>query len=137
MRSIPPRVRAPIGMILGGAVVAAVAAVAYGWGTVLYLGPVTLAAAAGYYAWAGRDSDMAAVLRRQSDERQAYRQLKIQALVGRVMSVTAAVAFLVAVAVKATLWPFAIFLAVLPLAVLAGWVMYRERGGGREHQAGH
>ncbi len=96
-----------------------------------YLVPFILAAAAGYYAWAGRDTDMAAVIRHQADERQAYRQLEMQALVGKVMSVAAVVAYLAAFAVKATLWPFAIFVALPGLTLFAGWVIYREHGDGQ------
>ena len=92
------------------------------------LGPVIVVGGVGYYVWSGRDSDSAAMLRRQVDERQAYRQLKIQALVGG----GAAVAYLAAFAAKATLWPFVIFLALFVVALLAGWVIYRERGDGRD-----
>jgi hypothetical protein len=136
MRPVPPRLRAPLIMLAGGAVVAAVAVAAYGWGSLLRLGPVIIVSAAGYYVWGGRDSDSAAMIRYQVDERQAYRQLKILALVGRVMGGGAAVAYLVAVAAKATLWPFAIFLALFGVATLAGWVIYREPGGGQDESPG-
>ena len=33
MRSIPPRLRAPVIMLAGGAVIAAVAVAAWGWGS--------------------------------------------------------------------------------------------------------
>jgi hypothetical protein len=136
MGSIPPRLRAPVIMLAGGAVIAAVAVAAWGWGSLLSIGPVTLAAAAGYYVVAGRDSDFAAMLREQADERQAYRRLKIQALVGRITTLAASVAFLAAIAAKATLWPFYIFITVPAVTFLAGWLVYREHPGGREQQAG-
>jgi hypothetical protein len=136
MGSIPPRLRAPVIMLAGGAVIAAVAVAAWGWGSLLSIGPVTLAAAAGYYVVAGRDSDFAAMLREQADERQAYRRLKIQALVGRITTLAASVAFLAAIAAKATLWPFYIFITVPAVTFLAGWLVYREHPGGRERQAG-
>jgi hypothetical protein len=47
------------------------------------------------------------------------------------MGVGAAVAYLAAFAAKSTLWPFAVFLALFVVALLAGWVIYREPGGGQ------
>ena len=90
MRSIPPRLRAPLMMLVFGAVFAAVAVAAYGWGSLLHLGPVIIAGPVVYYVWGGRNSDSAAMIRQQVDERQAYRGLKIQAVVGRVMSMAPA-----------------------------------------------
>jgi len=136
MRSIPPRLRTPLITLVGGAVCAAVAVAAYGWGSPLHLGPVIVVGPVVSYVWGGRDSDSAAMIRHQVDERQAYRQLKILALVGRVMGGGAVVAYLVAFAAKATLWPFAIFLALFGVATLAGWVIYRERGDGRDDSPG-
>jgi hypothetical protein len=76
------------------------------------------------------------MIRQQLDERQAYRGLKIQAVVGRVMSIGTSVAFLAAWAAKATLWPFEIFLALFVVGLLAGWVITRERGDGRDDSPG-
>jgi hypothetical protein len=123
-------------MLVGGAAVDAVAVAAYGWESLRSLGPFTIVCAAAYYVWAGRASDSAAMLRYQVDERQAYRQLKIQALVGRVMSVGVGVAYLAAFAARATLWPFAVLLALLVVALLAGWAIYREPGGGQDENPG-
>ena len=39
MRSIPPRLHAPLMMLAFGAVFGAVAVAAYGWGSLLRLGP--------------------------------------------------------------------------------------------------
>jgi hypothetical protein len=136
MRSIPPRLRAPLMMLVFGAVFAAVAVAGYGWGSLLHLAPVILAGPVVYYVWGGRNSDSAAMVRQQVDERQAYRALKIQAVVGRVMSGGASVAFLAAWAAKATLWPFEIFLALFAVALVAGWVITRERGDGRDDGPG-
>jgi hypothetical protein len=136
MRSIPPRLRAPLMMIVFGAVFGAVAVVGYGWGSLLHLGPVIIAGPVVYYVWGGRNSDSAAMIRQQLDERQAYRGLKILAVVGRVMSSGAGVAFLAAWAARATLWPFEIFLALFFVGLLAGWVITRERGDGRDDSPG-
>jgi hypothetical protein len=136
MKFVPPRLRMPARMIVFGSAAVVIAVIAYGWVSVLFLVPFILAAAAGYYLWGGRDSDTAAMIRQQTDERQQNFQLKVQALIGRVMSAAAAVAYLVAVAVKATIWPFAIFVALPALSLFAGWVIYREHGGGRDSSSG-
>lgn len=136
MRSIPPRLRAPLMMLAFGAIFAAVAVGAYGWGSLLHLGPVIIAGPVVYYVWGGRDSDSAAMIRQQLDERQAYRGLKIQAVVGKIMSAGASIAFLAAWAAKATLWPFEIFLALFSVGLLAGWVITRESDDGRDDSHG-
>jgi uncharacterized membrane protein YjjP (DUF1212 family) len=136
MRSIPPRLRAPLMMIVFGAAFAAAAVAGYGWGSLLHLGPVIIAGPVVYYVWGGRNSDSAAMIRQQLDERQAYRGLKIQAVVGRIMSIGACVAYLAAWAAKATLWPFEIFLALFAAALVTGWVITRERGDGRDDSPG-
>jgi uncharacterized membrane protein len=133
-RSIPARLRAPVYMLLGGGAIDAIAAAAWGWRSLISLGPLTVAAAVGYYVLAGRDSDFSAMLRDQADERQVYRRLKIQALVGRVTTLAAVVAYLTAALAKATLWPFAIWVAVPGVTFLAGWLIYREHRGAGEQQ---
>ena len=136
-RSIPPRLRAPVYMLVGGGAIDAIAVAAWGWGSLISLGPLTAAAAVGYYVLTGRDSDFAAMLRDQADERQVYRRLKIQALVGRVTTAAAAVAYLAAALAKATLWPFAIFVGLAGVTFLVGWLVYREHPGAGEQQVGH
>ena len=70
-------------------------------------------------------------------ETRAYRRLKMQALVGRVLSLAVAVISIVAAGAKVTLWPVAVLVALIPLSLLAGWAMYREHPDGREQQVGH
>jgi hypothetical protein len=120
MRSIPPRLRTPLMMLVFGAVFAAAAVAGYGWVSLLHLGPVIIAGPVVYYVWGGRNGDSAAMIRQQVDERQAYRGLKIQAVVERVMSISACVAFLAAWAARVMLWPFEIFLALFAVALIAG-----------------
>lgn len=131
MKPIPPRLHAPLLMIVGGLAVIAVSVAVHGWIAVILLGPIVLASAAGYYLWGGRDGDVAAMIGHKTDERQANLRLKMQALVGRVMTAAAIVAYLVAVAVKAPIWPFTIFIVLPALTLFAGWLIYRERGDGR------
>jgi hypothetical protein len=113
---------------VAGAAITAVVVAVHGWGGPVYevLLPFVVLLAAAYYLWGGRDSDAAAVLRREPDERQLQRRLRVQALVGRVMSLAAGVAYLVAFSERATLWPFGIALALPGLAAAAGWVLYRD-----------
>jgi hypothetical protein len=95
-------------------------------------GAIALALVIGFYLWGRRDTDMGAAIRRQLDERQAYARLRVQALVGRVLSAAVAVAFVVASATKAMLWPWAVLLGLEAVAFFAGWLMYSERGGDRD-----
>lgn len=130
MNTIPPRLRAPAKMAVLGAVALAIGGAVHGWVSVLYVASVLVVAAVGYYIWTGRDTDTAAFLRHQNDERQVGLQLKMQALVGKVMSAAVAVAYLVAAAAKITLWPFVVLVLLPAAALLLGWLMYREPGEG-------
>lgn len=134
--SIPQRLRALI-LITGAATAAAVIGGAnYGWGSIVDVLPILLAVVAGVYVVTGRDSDFGAVARRQADERQARQRMQVQALVGRVLGLAVAVAYLVAVATHAMLWPFGVLLGVLAVAFVAGWYHYGERGGGGHGHGG-
>lgn len=137
MNFLPPRLRAPVYMLVVGAIAIGVGVTAYGWVTVTVVGPFLLVVVTWYYVASGRDSDAGAMLRRQPDERQAYRVLKIQALTGKVMSAAAAIGYLVAIGIKAPLWPFAAALGLVAVSGLAGSLIYREHPGTGERQVGH
>ena len=135
-RSVPPRLRAPLSMLVGGAAIAAVVPSAHGWRPLLGLGLFTVLCAAGWYLAGGRDSDFGALMRDKADERQAYRRLKVQALVGIVTSGAILVTYLAALATKATIWPLGILLFVPGITFIVGWAMYREPGGGQDEGPG-
>ena len=129
LRSIQPRLRTPVGALVVGTVIAAAGVPSYGWSGPLRIELIVVAGAVMYYVWAGRDTDYAAMLRGQADERQTLRRLKMQALVGVVMTMAAMVAFVVAFAVKAPTWPFVIFIIIPGVMYPAGFLILRERGG--------
>jgi hypothetical protein len=133
MNHVPARLRAPLKIVVLGLVVLGVEIAARGWALVpaVILACVIAAAAIGFYAWGGGEGDTAASLRRERDERQRLRSLKIQALAGRVSALAAAVALVVAVCVGVTTWsPFIVALAVPVLAASAGWFVYADRVSG-------
>jgi len=82
--------------------------------------------------WAGKDTDVGAVIGSCADERQTSPEMKVTPLPGKVMTAAAVVAFLIAVAVKATFWPFAVFVVPAGVSGLAGWAIYREDGNGHD-----
>jgi hypothetical protein len=131
-RSVPPRLRAPLCILAGGAAIGVVVPPAHGWKTLLGLGLFTVLCAAGWYLAGGRDSDFGALMRDKADERQAYRRLKVQALVGIVTSGAVGVAYLAALAAKATIWPLGILIFVPGVTFIVGWAIYREPGGGQD-----
>jgi hypothetical protein len=136
MRFLPPRLRAPVSILVGGAVMAAIVAPGHGWRPLVGLGLLTVILAAGWYLAGGRDSDFGALLGDKADERQAYRRLKTQALVGMVMSVAVGVAYLATLAARTTTWPLGILIYVPGVTFIVGWAIYREPGGGQDESPG-
>ncbi|NUP50079.1 MAG: hypothetical protein HOW97_22615 [Catenulispora sp.] len=126
---IPARLRAPLLIAVAGLAVGSVDVARYGWaaGPVVVLAVVVVGVPVVLYRWGARDTDSGAAIRRQLDERQAFQRLRVQALVGRVMTLAAAGAFLGAVGAKATLWPFAVALALPVLSALVGRAFYGDR----------
>jgi len=47
------------------------------------------------------------------------------------------IGYLVAIGVKAPLWPFAVAIGLVAVSALAGSLIYRERPGPGEQQVGH
>jgi hypothetical protein len=132
MRFLRPRLRVPVAVAVVGTAANAAVVVSQGWTTAIYVEIPWLALAVGYYVWGGKDTDVGAVIGSRADERQASLEMKVTALQGKVMTAAAVVAFLIAVAVKATIWPFAIFVVLAGLSGFAGWAIYRQDGGGQD-----
>jgi hypothetical protein len=133
MTPVPPRLRIPTIMALGGAAVVAVGGSVHGWAGVVDVVPVLIVLVVGYFLWAGRGTDMAAVIRHQTDERQAVLRLKMQAFVGKVMSAAVVIAYLIATADRFTLWPFVVLVCLPAIALFAGWLIYGEHGAGHRN----
>ena len=132
MTFLRPRLRVPAAMAVLGTAATTAVVVSQGWTTAMYVEIAWIALAAGYYVWGGKDTDVGAVIGSRANERQASLEMKVTALQGKVMTAGAVVAFLIAVAVKATLWPFAVFVVLAGLSELAGWAIYREDGDGQD-----
>src|ERR1039457_6009196 len=136
MTFLRPRLRVPAAMAVLGTAATTAVVVSQGWTTAMYVEIPWVALAVGYYVWGGKDSDVGAVIGSRADERQASLEMKVTALQGKVMTAAAVVAFLIAVAVKATIWPFAIFVALAGLSGFAGWAIYRDDGDGQDDGSG-
>jgi MFS family permease len=125
-RSISPRQRATAILAVGAAIVVAIGGATHGWATLVDIVPIPVILVGAFYVLGGRDSDTGAVVRHQLDERQAYERLKVQALVGRVLSVAVAVAYIAASAAKSALWPWAILLGLMAISFIGGRLIYGE-----------
>jgi len=64
--------------------------------------------------------------RHQLDERQSQDRLKVQALVGRVLSAAVAVAYIAASAANTALWPWAVLLGLMAISFISGRLIYGE-----------
>jgi hypothetical protein len=134
MKSMPSRLRAPALLTAGTLIVLAIGGATRGWGTVADVAPIPVVVIVALYVWGGRDSDAGALIRHELDERQAHQRLQVQALVGRVLSLAVGLAYTIAVATKAALWPWAILVGLSAIAFVAGRLIYGERGHGEADQ---
>jgi hypothetical protein len=82
--------------------------------------PIPIVVVVALVALSGRDSDTGAMVRGQLDERQEYERLRVQALVGRVLSIAVAIAYAIAVAADSKLWPWAILIGLMAVSFLVG-----------------
>jgi hypothetical protein len=134
MKFLPPRLRMPAQMLVVGAIGTVFGVIAWGWTALVSILPFTLIVAAWYYVLGGTDSDLSAIVLGRGDERQEYRRLKMQALMGQVTTLAVGVTFIIAVATKTASWPFAVLVPLPILTLVAGGLIYREGAGQR---AGH
>lgn len=127
-RALPPRWRAPALLITLAVIALAVVGATHGWITALYALPIPLVVGIWLFVNAGRDHDYGAALRFQFDERQALQRLKMLALAGRVLSLAVVLAYVVALATQAVLWPWATMLALMAASLIIGQVIYERSG---------
>jgi hypothetical protein len=142
MRLLRPRLREPVSAAVGGTVITVIVGISQGWVPAVVLAVATVVFTVGLYAWGGKDTDVGAVIGRRADERQTNLRMKVNALQGQILTVAAALVFLVAVIGKATawpkasIWPFEIPVLLAGLSGLLGWTIYRDRGQGDDAPAG-
>jgi O-antigen/teichoic acid export membrane protein len=123
---LPPRLRAPVLFAVLALATLAIGGATHGWKTLVDIVPIPIIVMIGLYVWGRRDSDASALIRGELDERQASERLKVQALVGRVLSFAVAVAYIVASASRTSPWPWAVLLGLMVAAFLTGWLIYGE-----------
>jgi hypothetical protein len=119
------RLRAPLLMLALGSASAAIFGVVQGWTSAVGIEALVVVIAVIYYVGGGRDGDVSALVRGQPDERQASVRTRAQALVGKVMSVAVVAAFLIAVVVRTTIWPFEILVILAGVTFFVGLAIYR------------
>jgi hypothetical protein len=125
-RSISPRLRAPTILGIGAVIVLAIGGATNGWATVVDIVPIAVVLVGAFYVLSRRDSDTGDLIRHQVDERQAQERLKVQALVGRVLSIAVAVGYIVASTAKTALWPWAILLGLTVISFVGGRLIHGE-----------
>jgi len=123
----PGRLAAPAIMIIGGTGLAAAVAVGQGWEAAVPAEALAVVAAIGYYVWGGRDSDFGAMIGRRVDERQSLLRMRAQSLALLAGTIAALVGYMVAVALKDPVWPFALILGIEAVTFIAGLTIYRVR----------
>lgn len=123
---LPPRLRALALFVPLALAALAIGGAVHGWKTIPDVLPIVIVVGLVLFLWGARDTDVGALIRHQADERQAVARLKVQALVGRVLSLAVAAAFIAATVSRTTLWPWAAMLGLVAVCFLAGWLIYGE-----------
>lgn len=124
------RLTAPVMMIIGGAGFTAATAAAYGWVAAIPVAVIAVVAAVGYYLWGARDSDTGAMFGQRADERQSLTRTRAQALALVAGACAGVVGYMVAIALRDPVWPFALIFGVQVIAFIVGLAIYGERGVG-------
>jgi len=126
-RFIRPRLRKPLRRAVAGLGIAGAWAIGGGqsWWLAIVIAIVVVCSTAGWYVWAGQDTDEGALLGSRADERQQQVGQRARALAGTVAMVAAYAGLLVTLAVnRADAWPFAIMLFATGLGYLFGLSSY-------------
>ena len=85
--SVPPRLRAPVILSVASVAALAVGGATHGWSGLAYVLPIPVVVVTAFFVLGGRDTDSGALIRSERDERQAHERLRVQAVVGRVLSI--------------------------------------------------
>jgi hypothetical protein len=127
MTFIRPRLRKPVGIVLGGTLYAAAWVVHGGSGWLFaIIGEIgAIALAIGWYVRGGRDNDEDALAGSHADERQQLLSQRSWALAGKIAMLAAFAGVVAAIAARAGWWwPFAAIFAITGFAYLLGLSNY-------------
>jgi len=127
IKTMHPRLRVPAVMAVLGSVIAVATFIGSGWAAAVIMEITTVILTVGYFALAGRDSDVGALVGSRPDERQATIGMRATALAGTVVTLVAIVGFVVATAVGRDVWPFLLICVVGGVTYLVGLAIYRRR----------
>jgi hypothetical protein len=125
MRTKHAHFQVPAVMAVTGSAIALASLIGSGWSAALSVELFTVIATIGYCRLGRRDSDLGAMVGSRPDERQASIGLRATALAGNVMGVVAVGGVVIATALGASTWPFALFAVVGAASFLVGSVIFR------------
>jgi hypothetical protein len=110
--------------VLSGSAIATAFGIRLGWKFAVITEAVVLMVAGILYLRAGEDTDTGAILGNRADERQTLIRLKATRLSLLVGLVAIIVAFVIAIAVKATYWPFEVLYFTVVISYFVGLQVY-------------
>jgi|HubBroStandDraft_1064217.scaffolds.fasta_scaffold236260_2 hypothetical protein len=123
-RSRRARLARPAFSVFSGSAIATAFGIRLGWKFAVIAEAVTLMAAAVLYLVGKDDTDAGAILSNRADERQRLVNLRAGRLASLVAACSLVVAFVIAVALKKTYWPFEVLYLVTVIAYCAGLGLY-------------
>jgi hypothetical protein len=128
------RLARPAFAMLSGSAIATAFGIRLGWKFAVITEAVTLMAAFVLYLLGGEDTDTGAILGNRADERQELVTLRASRLCSLVAVCSLVVAFVIAVALKKTYWPFEVLYLVTVISYCVGLGVYgaKERSGAAE-----
>ena len=124
---------APAFKVLSGSAVATAFGIRLGWKFAVITEVIVLLATVVLYLMGLDDTDTGAILANRVDERQTLIRLRATRLSALVSIVATIVAFVIAVALKASYWPFMLLYFLAVVSYFVGLGVY---GGDNEEDAG-
>jgi peptidoglycan/LPS O-acetylase OafA/YrhL len=126
MRKRHPRLLAPLATLMAGTVVAAAVAIGHTWAGAIATEIVTLIVSGIYYLVTGSDSDIGAIYRQRTDERQRQVRLEAVRLAFSAMMIAAFVIAVIMVALGDQYWQEDVLWCVGGFTFLFGLAHYGE-----------
>ena len=126
-RNASARLARPAFAVLSGSAIATAFGIRLGWKFAVITEAVTLLAAVVLYLLGEDDTDTGAILGNRADERQEQVKQRAARLCSLVAVCSLVAAFVIAVALKKTYWPFAVLYLVTVIAYCVGLGLYSAK----------